>query len=156
MVEVPELWSREGDSTPDPISLPEPRPLSDYSLAPCKHEGNLIKQARHVRQALEVFQSMDPMKRALMRASAGQCGMDTAHCSTTTAKDVARMDCPGSMAHAEMSEGDLFTSSMLHRFRLPYDFAKLEDFILPESCPCCSAPLRDPGQHPSRQDRIFT
>ena len=60
------------------------------------------------------------------------------------------------MAHAELSEGVLFTSSMLHRFGLPYDFAKLEDFILPESCPCCSAPLRDPGLHPSRPDRIFT
>ena len=47
--------------------------------------------------------------------------------------DVARIDCPGSMAHAELSEGVLFSSSMLHRFGLPYDFAKLEDFILPES-----------------------
>jgi hypothetical protein len=107
-------------------------------------------------QPLEVFESMDPVKQALMRASAGQCGMDTAHGSTTTVRDVARMDCPGSMAHAEMSEGVLFTSSMLHRFGLPYDYAKLEDFILPETCPCCSAPLRDLGQHPSRPDRIFT
>ena len=106
---------------------------------------------------MEVFDSMDPVKRALMRASvAGQCGRDTAHCSTSTAMDVARMDCPGSMAHAEISEGVLFTSSMLHRFGIPYDFAKLEDFIMSKSCPCCSAPLRDPGQHPSRLDRIFT
>jgi hypothetical protein len=107
-------------------------------------------------QALEVFESMDPVKQVLMRASAGQRGMDTAHCSTSTAKDVARMDCPGSMAHAEKSEGVLFTSSMLHRFGLPYDYAKMEDFILPESYPCCSASLRDPGQHPSIPDRIFT
>jgi hypothetical protein len=60
------------------------------------------------------------------------------------------------MAHAEMSEGVLYTSSMLHRFGLPYDYAKLEDFIMPESRPCCSAPLRDPYQHPSKPDRIFT
>ncbi len=66
------------------------------------------------------------------------------------------MDCPGSMAHAEMSEGILCTTSMLHRFGLPYDYAKLENFILPESCSCCSAPLWDPGLHPSRPDRIFT
>ncbi len=90
---------------------------------------------------MEVFDSVDPVKRALMRASAGQCGRDTAHCSTSTFMDVARLDCPGSMDHAELSKGVLFTSSMLHRFGLPYDFANLEDFILPESCPCCSAPL---------------
>jgi hypothetical protein len=66
------------------------------------------------------------------------------------------MDCPGSMAHAEISEGTLFGASMLHRFGLPYDYAKLEDFILPETCPCCSAPLWDPSRHPSRPERIFT
>ncbi len=139
MVEVPSLWSREGENPPEPISLPELRPLLDYPLAPCKHECSLIKQARHVRHALEVFEAMDPVKKALMRASACQCGSDTAHCSTTTVRDVARMDCPGSMAHAEMSEGVLHISSMLHHFGPPYDYAKLEDFVLPESCPCCSA-----------------
>ncbi len=66
------------------------------------------------------------------------------------------MDCPGSMAHAEMSEGVLYSTFMLHRFGLPYNYAKLGDFVLPESCPCCSAPLWDPGLHPSRLDRIFT
>jgi hypothetical protein len=141
VVEVPGLWSREGDNPPDPISLPDPRPLSDYPLAPCNHECNLIKQARHVRQALVVFESMDLVKQALMRVSACQCGMDTAHCSTTTVKDVARMDCLGSMTHAEIREGVLFTSSMLHRVGLPYDYAKLEDFVLPETYPCCSAHL---------------
>ena len=122
MVEVPGLWSREGDSPPDPISLPEPRPLSDYPLAPCKHECNLIKQASHVRQALEVFETMNPVTQALMRASTCQCGMDCAHCSTVTVSDVARMVCLGSMAHAEMSEGILYTSSTLRRFGLPYDY----------------------------------
>ena len=106
--------------------------------------------------ALEVFEAMDHMKKAMMRASACECDTNSAHCSIFTVRDVARMDCPGSMAHAEMSEGVLYTSSMLHRFGLPYDYAKLEDFILPESYPCCSAPLRDPCQHPSRPDRIFT
>ena len=84
---------------------------------------------------MEVFEAMDPVKKALMRASAGHCGTGTAHCSTTTVRDVARMDCPGSIAHAEMSEVFLYTSSMLHRFGLPYDYTKLEDFVLPESCP---------------------
>jgi len=62
VVEVPGLWSREEDIPPDLISLPEPKPLSDYPLTPCKHECSLIKQARHVRQALEVFETMDPLK----------------------------------------------------------------------------------------------
>ena len=92
---------------------------------------------------------MDHVKQALMRASTYQSGMESAPCSTAMVKDLARMDCPGSTAHAEMSEGVLYTSSVLHRFGLPYDYAKLEVFILPEPRPCCSAPLRDPCQHPS-------
>ena len=82
--------------------------------------------------------------------------MDSAHCFTTTVREVALMDCPGSMAHAEINDGVLFCASMLPRFGLPYDYAKLEDFTLPESCPCCSAPLWDPSRHPSRPERIFT
>ena len=116
----------------------------------------MIKHARHIRQAYEVFSSMDAVKHALMRASAGQCGTDSSHCSKATVEEVSRMICPGSMAHAEMSEGVLFTFAMLHRFGLPYNYAKLEDYVLPESCPCCSASLWDPGLHPSRPDRIFT
>jgi hypothetical protein len=37
------------------------------------------------------------------------------------------------MAHAEISEGVFFCASMLHRFGLPYDYAKLEEFTLPET-----------------------
>jgi hypothetical protein len=139
VVEVSGLWSRDDDNPPDSISLPEPRPLSDYPSAPCKHECSLIKQARHVKQALEVFEAMDPVNQALMRATAGQCGLDSAQCSTAIAREVARMGCPGSMAHSEMSEGVLYCSSMLYRFGPPYDYTKLEDYTLPESCPCCSA-----------------
>ena len=131
MVEVPGHWSKDGENPPDTISLPDPRPLSDYPLTPCKHEGSLIKQARHIRQAYEVFSSMDAVKQALMRASAGQCGTDSSHCSKDTVKEVSRMDCQGSMAHAEMSEGVLFRTAMLHRFGLPYNYAKLEDYIRP-------------------------
>jgi hypothetical protein len=53
--------------------------IADYPLAPCMHECSLIKQARHVRQALEVFEAPDPLQQTLMRASTGQCGMDSAH-----------------------------------------------------------------------------
>ncbi len=71
VVEVPGLWSRVGDNPPDPISLPDPRPLSDHPLAPCKHECSLFKQVRHAGHALVVFESMDRVKQAMMRASAG-------------------------------------------------------------------------------------
>jgi len=62
----------------------------------------------HVRRALEIFEAMDPLQQTLMKASAGQCGKDSAHCSTTTVREVALMDCPGSMAHAEINEGVLY------------------------------------------------
>jgi len=71
VVEVPGLWSKDVDNPSDTISLPDPRPLSDYPLAPCKHEGILIKHARHIKHACEIFSSMDAVKQALMRASAG-------------------------------------------------------------------------------------
>jgi hypothetical protein len=61
-MEIPGLWSRDGNNPSEPISLPEPRPLFDYPLAPCKHECSLIKQARRVSHALEVFETMDPVK----------------------------------------------------------------------------------------------
>ena len=83
----------------------------------------------------EVFSSMDAVKHALMRTSAGQCGIYSSHGSMATVEEVSRMVCPGSMAHAEMSEGVLFTTDMLHRFGLPYNYAKMEDYVLPESCP---------------------
>ncbi len=99
MVEIPGLWSRDKDNPPDLTSLSGPRPISDYPLAPCRHEYILIKPARHVRRPLEVFEAMDLLQQAHMRASAGQCGTYTAHGSTSTDRDVARMHCPGSIAH---------------------------------------------------------
>ena len=116
----------------------------------------MIKEARHVRQALEIFEAMNPLKQTLMRASSGKSRTDFAQCSTIIVRDVARMDCPGSMAHAEINERVLFCASMLRRFGLPFNYTYLEDFTLPESCPCCYAPLWDPSWHPTRPERIFT
>ena len=39
------------DSTPEPMTLPEPRLLSDYITAPCRHEYIIIKQVRHAKKA---------------------------------------------------------------------------------------------------------
>jgi len=43
----------------------------------------------------------------------------------------------------------------LHRFGLPYQYAGLESFVLPEVCVCCNAPLRDRSLRGSRAERIF-
>jgi len=104
----PDFGHERGDNPLDLIFVPEPRPLSDYSLAPCKHECNVIKHARHVRHALEVYEAMDPLHQTLMRAFAGLRGTDFAHCSSITIRDVARMDCLGSMVHAEINEESYF------------------------------------------------
>jgi hypothetical protein len=70
-------------------------------------------------------------------------------------KAVATMDCPTSLAHVEASEASLFCASTLHRYGLPYEYAKLESCVLPKSCPCCNAPLWDPGLDATRANMIF-
>ncbi len=69
---------------PELIVIPEPRSLEDYSSAPCKMEVSILTEIRHAKQAYKVFSAMDTVKQSLMRASTGQCGMDTAHCSLAT------------------------------------------------------------------------
>jgi hypothetical protein len=69
--------------------------------------------------------------------------------------NIATMDCPTTLAHALTGEASIFCASTLHRYGLPLDCAKLENFTLPETCSCCNAPLWDPGMHTNRADRIF-
>ena len=38
------------DSVPEPITLPEPQPVSDYITAPCRHDCSIIKQVRHAKR----------------------------------------------------------------------------------------------------------
>jgi hypothetical protein len=50
LMEVPGAYDPEKpDSTPEPVTLPEPRLLSDYTTAPCKHECGIIKQIIHAK-----------------------------------------------------------------------------------------------------------
>jgi hypothetical protein len=135
VVEIPGKWSRQCDPPPEPIVIPEPRSLADYALAPCKLEVIILKQIRHAKQAYNVFSSINEVKQSLMRAAAGQCGVDTTHCSMATVHAVARMDCPASLSHDELSEGTLFCAASLHRFGLLVDYAKLEAVVPPETCP---------------------
>jgi len=39
------------------------------------------------------------------------------------------------LSYVETSEASLFCASTLHRYGLPYEYATLETFMLPESCP---------------------
>ncbi len=65
------------------------------------------------------------------------------------------MDCPASLSHDKLSEGALFCAISLHRFGLLVEFAKLEAFVLPETCPCCTAPLLELRLQVTRADHIF-
>jgi hypothetical protein len=68
---------------------------------------------------------------------------------------MATMDCPAALAHIETSEAFLYCAATLHRYGLPMDYAKLDDFTLPETSSCYNAPLWDPGMQVTRADRIF-
>ena len=77
---MPGKWNRNIDLAPENIVLPKTRLLTDFVIASCKQEVNLMKQTRHVRQASSLFNKMDPVRQTLMRATAGQCGRDSTHC----------------------------------------------------------------------------
>jgi len=155
VVETPGNWNRNLDQAPDCIVLPETRLLTDFITAPCKHEVSLMKQTRHVRQANSLYNKMDSVRKILLRATAGQCGRDSAHCSDATVKAVATMECPASLSLDGTSDASLFCAATLHRYGLPHDFARMEDFIIPETCACCHAPIGDPNSALTRSDRIF-
>ena len=67
---------------------PEPRGMADYLTAPCKHEYAIFKERRHITQAHRVLVSLDPIKSALTRASAGKCGVDSSCCMASTVEAV--------------------------------------------------------------------
>ena len=137
------------------IVLPETNLLTDFITAPCKQEVSLMKQTCHVRQASILFNKMDPARQAMLRATAGHCGRDSAHCSLSTIRVMATMDCPSSLSLDETSDASLFCAATLHKYGLPHDYARLENHTLPETCNCCQAPLWNPDLSTSRIDRIF-
>ncbi len=142
------------DPVPEPLTPPEPRLLSDYTTAPYKHECGIYKQIRHAKQAHRFTNTLNPTNQALLRATASQCGLDSAHCHSSTVKEVVSLDRPGGM-DGESREAALFCAATLHRFGLPVDYIRLKTETLPESCACCNAPLWDPVIRGSRSDKIF-
>ena len=148
-------WNRLGDVEPELLLLPGPRTIVDFITAPCKQEVSLMRQTRHVKQVSDLLKSMDPIRQTLLRANVGQCGRDSAHCSLQVVRAVATMDCPAALAHTKTSEASLYCTATLNRFGLPVDYAKLENYSLPETCSCCNVPLWDLGMQSTRADRIF-
>ncbi len=59
-----------------------------------------------------------------MRASAGQCGLDSSYCSASTVEVVVCLDHPGIGNRDEASESAMFCAATLHCFGLPYQYAK--------------------------------
>ena len=79
LVEVPGRFvNLETHTKPEPIVLTDLRVPSDYVTTPCKHECAIMKQARHVRHAYQVWTDSTMTQRALMVSRSGQCGMDKA------------------------------------------------------------------------------
>jgi hypothetical protein len=83
------------DSAPEPMTLPEPRLLSDYITAPCRHECSIIQQVRHAKKAHIVLAALNPVKQSLLRETASQYGMDSAYYHIDTVREVVRLDRPG-------------------------------------------------------------
>jgi len=155
VVEVPGKWNRTTDAVRENIVLLETYMLTDVVIASCKQEVSLIKQTRRVRHASILFSKMDPVRQALMRGTIGQCGRDSAHCSLSTIRAVATMDCPSFVSLEEAPDASLFCAATLHRYDLPHYYARLENYTLPETCHYCQAPLWNLDLSISRSDRIF-
>jgi hypothetical protein len=74
LVEVPGAYDPERpDPVPEPLTLPEPRLLSDYTTTSCNRECGIYKQIQHAKRAHRPLNTLNPTKQALHRASASQC-----------------------------------------------------------------------------------
>jgi len=154
--EVPGRHSTEMlDGAPKAIKLPDPHLLVDCITTPCNHECKVIKLKRHARQAFMALSSLNPVKPSLMRATTGRCGTDSSAFHSDTVKEVAKLDRPGFGNDEDFSEATLFCAATLHKFGLPYDYAKLDSETLPGMCSCCKASLWDPAVRGSRMEKVF-
>ena len=79
---------------------------------------------------------MEPVKNALMRASAGKVGMDSIECLSSTVEAVAGLDHKGYVDREGANEGSLLRAASLPNFGLPYEYEILETSVLPETCAC--------------------
>ncbi len=72
IVEVPRNFNNpETHTKPKPIVPPDLRMPVDYVTTACKHESAIMKQARHVRQAYQVWTDSSTTQRARIPSRAG-------------------------------------------------------------------------------------
>jgi hypothetical protein len=121
------------DFVPDSFTLLEPRILSDYTTAPCKHECGIINQIGHAKQAHKLLSALNPINQTLLRATTWQWGMDSSHCHSSIIKDVAKLDRLGGMDGGSR-EATLICVATLHRYVLPVDYARMKTETLPDTC----------------------
>ena len=118
VIEVPGAYNLEiPDRVREPMILPEPRLLSDYTNAPCKHECSIIKQLRHAKHAHRLMAALNPVEQTLLRAKTGQCGLDLAQCHSATVKEVVKLDRTGG------TEGGSQEAALLRRYIAPFRIA---------------------------------
>ena len=66
LVEVPGAYDPKiPDSSLEPVTFPEPRLLSDYTIVPCKHECGIIKQIRHDNHAHIEKKERNPLQEGM-------------------------------------------------------------------------------------------
>jgi len=152
LVEVPGKDDHLTTSILEVLRPPDPTGLPDYVTSPFKHGCAILKQCRHIKKAHRVLSNMDPVRGALMRASAGQCDMDYVGCAASTMEDVTGLDHKVSTDKEGTSERSLFFAATLHSFGLPYEYARLETYVLQETSACYKAPLWDMAVRGSRAD----
>jgi hypothetical protein len=93
-----------------------------------------------------MLSALNPIKQTFLRATTGQCGLDSAYCHSATVRDVAKLDHLGGGGREGGSrEATLFCAATLHHYGLPVDFARLAVETLPEMCACYKASLWDPA-----------
>ena len=139
VVEVPGRDMPSNISIPVPLSSVQPRELTEYTSDKCKHEGSIIRQARHIRQVYRVYENATTTKKALLRGRAGQAGLDHHRCSHADVSVVADMSLPSHLRHPENSDDLHYAISTLQRQGLPFGGSINDVAKLPKTCPTCPA-----------------
>ena len=112
-VEVPGAYDpKKPDSDPVPLTLLEPRFLSDYTSAPCKHECGIIKQIEHAKQAHRLLSALNPIKQLFYDRRHGS----VAWTRLTATRPQSRMwsNCTALGARKEGHEKQLFSALQLY------------------------------------------
>jgi hypothetical protein len=71
-----------------------------------------------IKKVCGVLKAHNQVKQALVRATAGQCGMDSSQCHADIVTEAAKLDRPGFGNHGESSEATLFLCGDPPPFRI--------------------------------------